>query len=372
MEKIDSKKLKITIFVSYTFPYIGSGIGNIALKQGEKLADLGHEVTIVSCNFPKTKKEFIKNQVNHIKLSAIYLLERINVPVPLYLFNYRTIKLIKSSDIIHIHDAIYPSSFLAAVIGKLFNKKIILTQHISYVVYPNTLINFIQKFAYFTLGKLTFLLSNRIIIYNPEVKKIINNDKKVFFLPNGVDLSIFYPAEGNDRMLYRKKHNLPINKKIVLFVGRLVPKKGYKLLFEARDNRYLILFVGNGKVPQYMEIDTNVDFLPAVRQEELSEIYRLSNIFVLPSHGEGFPLSIQEAMACGLPIITTKCNIFDKSIDFIKKIDLDTESIKKAILELIDDDDLIAKMGLDSGEFAVKNYNWDKNISALEEIYRIL
>jgi len=87
MEKIDYKKMKITIFVSYTFPYIGSGIGNIALKQGEKLADLGHEVTIVSSNFPKTKKEFIKNKVKHIKLSAIYLLEKIQIKFLTYEIN---------------------------------------------------------------------------------------------------------------------------------------------------------------------------------------------------------------------------------------------------------------------------------------------
>ncbi|HUS49131.1 MAG TPA: glycosyltransferase family 4 protein [Candidatus Paceibacterota bacterium] len=364
--------MKITIFVSYTFPYIGNGIGNIAIEQGEKLADLGHEVTIVSSNFPKTKKEFIKNKVKHIKLSAIYILEKINVPVPLYLFNYKIIKLIKLSDVIHVHDAIYPSSFLAALIGKFFNKPIILTQHIPFVVYPNILINIIQKFAYLTFGKIAFLLSDKIIIYNPEVKKMINSDEKVCFIPNGVDLSLFYPDKGNDKMFYRKKYDLPIDKKIVLFVGRLVPKKGYKLLFGARDNRYLILFVGNGKVPEYMGIAKNVRVLPAMKQEELSEIYRLSNIFALPSHSEGFPLAIQEAMACGLPVITTKCNIFDKSIDFIKTIDLNTKSIKKATLELINDNNLITKMGLDSREFAVKNYSWHKNVSALEEIYKIL
>jgi len=77
-------------------------------------------------------------------------------------------------------------------------------------------------------------------------------------------------------------------------------------------------------------------------------------------------------MACGLPVITTKCNIFNESIDFIKKIDLSGKAIKKTILELINDNDLMTKMGLESREFAVKNYSWHKNVSVLEEIYRIL
>lgn len=364
--------MKITIFVSYTFPYIGSGIGNVALNQGEKLADLGHEVTIVSSNFPKTKKEFIKNKVKHIKLSAIFLLEKVNIPVPLCLFSYKIIKLIKSSDIIHVHDAIYPSSFFAALVGKFFNKPIVLSQHVPFVIYPNVLINIIQKFVYFTLGKLTLILSNRIILYNPEIKKMINNDKKVCWIPNGVDISLFCSAKGNDKTLYRKKYALPIDKKIVLFVGRLVPKKGYKILFDARDSRYLLLFVANGEVPEYMAMAENVRFLPSIKYEELNEIYKSSDIFILPSHSEGFPLSLQEAMACGLPIITTKCNIYDNSIDFIKTIDLSANAIKKAILELVCDTNLTTNMGMASRNFAVQKYSWHKNVSALEEVYKIL
>jgi D-inositol-3-phosphate glycosyltransferase len=364
--------MKVAIFVTYTFPYIGSGIGNVALNQGEKLAEFGHEVTIVSSNFPKTKKEFIKNKVKYIKIPALYFLEKINVPVPLYLYGPKVIKLIKSSDIIHIHDAVYPSSFFAALIAKLFKKPVVLSQHVPLIVYPNAVTNIIQKLAYKTLGNSVFNMSNKIICYNPEIKKMINRDKKICWIPNGVDVSLFSPAGGKSKSILREKYKLVSDKKIVLFVGRLVPKKGFKILFEARDSRYLILFVANGEIPEYMKESEDVVFIPSVKYDELNNMYKLSDIFILPSHGEGFPLSIQEAMSTGLPVITSKSNIFDSDIDFIKKIDLNVESIRNAILELVSDDRSLVKMGEESRHYATENYDWYKNVRILEGIYKSL
>jgi len=53
--------MKIVILVSYTYPYIGSGIGQVALLQAEGLVKLGNEVILVSSNIPVTKKKFTKN-----------------------------------------------------------------------------------------------------------------------------------------------------------------------------------------------------------------------------------------------------------------------------------------------------------------------
>ena len=61
---ITLKKLKIVIVVSYTYPYIDSGLGVVAAKQAENLARKGHQVTLISANWPKTKSEFVYNQVN--------------------------------------------------------------------------------------------------------------------------------------------------------------------------------------------------------------------------------------------------------------------------------------------------------------------
>lgn len=364
------KTLNVSVFVTYTYPYIGSGIGNVALKQSEELASLGHNVTIVSSNYPKTKKEFKRNGVKFIKLSAVRFLEKIHVPVPLYFFDSRVIRLIKYSDIIHVHDAVYPSSFLAALLGKIFKVPVVLTQHVPYITYPNLFVNLLQKVAYQTLGKMTFKLSDEIIIINPKIKDVLNiNHKPIHLIPNGVDVSFFHPVSKTSKQMLRKKYKLPENKKIVLFVGRFVPKKGFELLFNARDNKYLLLFVGGGTVPRDMLKANNVAIFPPVSQNELREIYQLSDIFILPSHGEGFPLSIQEAMATGVPIITSRYNINDSSMSFIKTVELNSQAIKQSILNYLDDVTLVNEIKVKSRKYAIQNYSWEKNINRLLEIY---
>ena len=79
--------MRIVIGVTYSYPYIGSGIGNVAMKQGEELAKLGHRVTIISSNFPKYKEEFTRNKVKHLKGKLILRLEKIGLPIPLFFLN---------------------------------------------------------------------------------------------------------------------------------------------------------------------------------------------------------------------------------------------------------------------------------------------
>lgn len=362
--------MKIAVFVTYTYPYVGSGIGNVALTQSEMLVQAGHEVTIVSSNFPKSELSFVRNGVNHIKLPAIRWLEKLHIPVPLYLFNKEVVSQIKNADVVHIHDAVYPSSVLAALIARYYKKRIVLTQHIALIKYPSFIINLIQKIMYATLGALTMSLSEKIIYLNPTVKALINNPKKEVYLPNGVNLTLFRPLiSREEKTALRQKYGIAPDKKVFLFVGRLVPKKGFDILFEARNPKYQLLFVGGGVAPKHMTEDPLVTFLPAQKQESLSEIYRLSDGFVLPSTGEGFPLSIQEAMASGLPIITSKENIFDEALDFIKTIDVTADAITTAILSLIDNDNEVAILSKKARETAETLYSWNQNVEQLLKIY---
>jgi glycosyltransferase involved in cell wall biosynthesis len=368
MGRLTRSKLNIVIVVTYTYPYIGSGIGNVALNQAVRLSKLGHNVTIISSNYPKSKSEFKRNGVTHLKMNANFILEKFNVPMPLFVFNKKAKEAIKNSDIVHIHDSIYVSSLLAVFLAKKYKSKVVLTQHIAFLKYKSLILNILQKIAYLTIGKYVFKNSDSIIYFNPQVEALVKQYKNVINLPNGVDTNIFKPVSNKAKENLKKEFKLPTEKKIVLFVGRFVPKKGYQLLFEARNSEYLTIFVGGGIVPDEFNVDPNVKVFPPQTQTQLAKLYQLSDLFILPSYGEGFPLSIQEAISTGIPVITNKENIFDDDLSFINTIELSVSELKEKINEVLkkDNSQLISKQR----NFALSNYSWAKNIGMLVKMYK--
>jgi len=87
-------------------------------------------------------------------------------------------------------------------------------------------------------------------------------------------------------------------------VGRFVPKKGFDRALAATSDGYTIVFVG-GDPPAEAADDPRAIFLGQLSRDDLAEVYRACDLFVLPSESEGFPLTAQEAMASGLPIVIT-------------------------------------------------------------------
>ena len=92
---------------------------------------------------------------------------------------------------------------------------------------------------------------------------------------------------------------------IALFVGRFVEKKGLHYLREAaairRDVQWV--FAGWGPIDPGSWGLPNVRTYAGLKDNSLADLYRASDVLVLPSKGEGFPLVVQEALACGLPVV---------------------------------------------------------------------
>jgi glycosyltransferase involved in cell wall biosynthesis len=106
---------------------------------------------------------------------------------------------------------------------------------------------------------------------------------------------------------------------VILYIGRLVPEKGQTVLLEAmarlteRGIDVELQLAGDGALRPELErsaarldIADRVSFLGAVGQEELRELYEAASIFCLPSFAEGVPVVLMEAMAMGLPVVTTR------------------------------------------------------------------
>jgi glycosyltransferase involved in cell wall biosynthesis len=370
--------MKILIVSHYLIPHIG-GIEIVAYNQAKSLIKQGHEVTIITSKIHNEAETQVMDgiQIRRVKILNIFE-DKFNIPYPI--FSFRLIPLlfqeIKNADLCHVHDIFYLSSISAALVSKIMRKPIILTQHVG-IVYTNKFIIFVQKVVYATIGRYIFNVSRKIITYNPYVSSFIKkfdiNKSKVILMNNGVDLSLFKPASDKTKKDLRNKYNILVNKKVVLFVGRFVTKKGFEKLYSAQDDNYLIIFIGSGALPKYMKNNNNVLFVKGANQKILADYYKLSDIFVLPSIGEIFTLVMQEAMASGLPIITTKekgykfYNIDERYIMFIEHT---TKDLKQVIFGIINNKKLLLKMGEYSHKYAQREFNWDSNVFKILQIYK--
>lgn len=154
-----------------------------------------------------------------------------------------------------------------------------------------------------------------VTVVSDDLKKVLQtkyrNTDDIRVIPMGVDLTFFGPEHRDETL--RAKYGKPI----VLFVARLVEKKGARYLFEAmKDIDAKLLVVGNGPEMDMLqgkarELDLDCDFLGPKNKDELKSIYASCDVFVAPSviaangDKDGLPVAILEAMASGAPIVAS-------------------------------------------------------------------
>ena len=131
-------------------------------------------------------------------------------------------------------------------------------------------------------------------------------DSAVVTVRNGVDLERFQPG---DRAAARRQLGLPAASRLVLGVGRLVPGKGFDVaaLAVARLADAILVLVGDG--PERSKLlalgGDRIRCLGSLPPDQVALAYQAANAFVLPSHREGWPNVVTEALASGLPVVAT-------------------------------------------------------------------
>jgi glycosyltransferase involved in cell wall biosynthesis len=369
--------MKKILIVTHHYPPHITGVGFVAQNHAKRLAALGNEVTVVTSDTGPLEKSYSTDGVNVVCVKAWNISESWDAPFPIFspALLPALFKAVKQADIVHIHDAFYISSFWAAVIAKMYRKPIVLTQHVAMIAHPSRFVVMVEKVVYATSGALIFRLSNVIIAFNDRIERFLTErgvpKKKMVALFNGVDTNIFHPVALEEKQNLKKQLGFALNKKILLFVGRFIPKKGFDKILAAKSADYQIVCAG-GAAPSG-EFNEDVIFLGKLDQKDLARVYQAADVFMLPSKSEGFPLSIQEAMASGLPIITTDDSGymrygFDKK--YISLIDdTNKESLRDAIYEIYHDDELLKEMGRYSAEYATQHFDWSMAISELDKLY---
>jgi glycosyltransferase involved in cell wall biosynthesis len=205
---------------------------------------------------------------------------------------------------------------------------------------------------------------------------------KIRLVPNGVDTERFKPSGECETM----KHQIGINDKLcVLFVGRLIPRKGLPFLLEAAQHvlrefsQTMFVIVGDGPLKnnlrahlEKMNLVDNFVFLGDVKEKVLPALYNCADVFVLPSIQEGQGIALLEAQATAKPVVAFNVGgvsevVLDKATGFLMKPD--SHLLAEAVLKLLANHSLRKKMGSKGREFVSGKFSWNVCAKKMLKVY---
>lgn len=218
-------------------------------------------------------------------------------------------------------------------------------------------------------------------IQTDELARLFNISKdKIFDVPVAIDVETINEVQRNSNIT-REKIGIKSNDFVLISVNRLVPEKGVEYLIDAfqilKNNirRAKLILIGKGyqeqqiisKIKSY-GVSDSVIHLRNLREEELYGCYSISDIYISPTLQEDFIMSIQEAMACGLPVISTGQGwLVQDGINGYLVERRNPEMLAQKIIKIYQDRSY-KPMGEKSREI-IKKYDWDTVIDKLIKIY---
>lgn len=377
--------IKICFFSAQYLPTVG-GVERYTYNLSKKLIDKGAEITIVTSCL-NSMPEYENNNGIEIYRAPCFSLLNGRFPV---VKNNKKFKLLisklrsKNFDVIIINTRFYTLSVEGAKFAKKNDILCLLIEHgTSHLTVNN-----------FLFDKLGEVFEHSI---TKKIKRYCNNFYGVseacneWLLHFGINANgVIYNAidlEEINKLLkiscddYRKKYGIPSNSIIISFAGRLVKEKGIENLIKAvkkinenGENLYL-LAAGDGPLLNGLrKYETNnIKLLGKLSYEQVISLFKVSDIFCLPSKSEGFPTSVLEAVACKNFIITTykggaKELISNEELGIImndNSIETIYESLRLAIR-----DDYYRKNAIElSYKELCNNFTWD---NVAEKLIRYL
>lgn len=372
------KKSNIGI-VCYPTP---GGSGVVATELGKSLAALGHKVHFITHGLPARLNHFDENLYFHKVSPGEYPLFQQFTTYSLSLaVKIREVAVQYDLDIVHSHYAIpYATcAFLAKEMLKTAGRELksITTLHGTDI----TLVGLMPSL--YEITRFSIAVSDRITAVSDflrqETVSAFKIDKPIEVIHNFIDCNEFRPATNetircryakpDEKLIihvsnFRKVKNIPTIIEVFSEVRKAVPCK--------------LLLVGDGPELEAIERDVadrglsgNVVFLGD--SEFVAEILPTGDVFLLPSEHESFGLAALEAMACGVPPVTSNIGglgevITDGETGFLRDPH-DVPGMTSVILELFRDEDYRRRIGLQARERAKRGFGRDKIVAEYVALY---
>lgn len=369
--------MKILMVTSARIPP-EEGIGTYVFNLSKNLVSIGHEVTILT----RGGKRFCR----------IYNLEGIKVIesmfIPLYPFHVHVHSLTSSFilrnsdfDVIHYHTPLPP--VLNIDLPSILTVHTPMKADSRHVELINITAVAVKLQALISIGiEKGLIKKNKIIsVVASSVARELNdygiNENSVMVLGNGVDTEYFVKGDESQSQY-------------LLYVGRLGFRKGIfdllkamKLLKQENINIRLLMV---GKGPLEAEIRNHINILGLedtvilighISQNEknrLLKLYQGATIFIQPSHYEGLPTTLLEAMSCGCAIISTavsgSLDVVQNRVNGILIPPKSPIDIKESVKYMLSNPDLRYSLGQEARNTAVSNYSWKKITMNYLNLYR--
>ena len=287
---------------------------------------------------------------------------------------------VRDADAVLLHDALYMASLVTFLAAKAHRRPLVIIQHIGQIPYRNPALRGLMALANRLVARPLLSGADQVVFISAFVRSYFGrlrfrSPPQLVF--NGVDTEVFRPACGEARAAMRARFGLP--GPTALFVGRFVEKKGVEILRRAAAARpeVTFAFAGWGVIDPAAWGLANVRVFSDLSGAGLADLYRASDVFVLPSQGEGFPLVVQEALACGLPVVcgAESCGADAEAAAFLTGVEVenvDQDRAAAAVLAAMDAELAGAAPGEAQSRYAFvrRRYAWSAAADSYAAILR--
>jgi glycosyltransferase involved in cell wall biosynthesis len=299
------------VLVTHYFPAHSGGVERIAGELASRLARNGAvqiEWHASDCDPPPPDAP----GVQCVPARSSNAIERLlGFPYPLWTPGslWRVARAARNADVVHLHDCLYLPNLVAYASARMARRPVLVTQHVSFVPYRNPFLRAVLAAANRILGSFVLGGATQVVFESETVRRyfarFVRFRTPPQLVPNGVDTGEFAPADPPRRQALRAGFGAHDGSPLLLFLGRFVEKKGLAVLRELTERipHAHWVFAGWGPLDPAAWGRQNVTVVRRPGSGELAPLYQAADLLVLPSVGEGFPLSVQEAMACGTPAL---------------------------------------------------------------------
>ena len=358
------------LVLNYEYPPMGGGAGNAAKYISEHMASQGHSVHVITMRHKSLPPSETINGVAIHRISS--LRRKLNQSNVIEMLSFIVSAIFRYRKTLRGWSPDVSIAFLGLPSGAVswWLKK---RRRIPYIVsirggdVPGTQPE--QLKLYHALCKpfiktiwrnAQFVVANSLGLRDLALETL--PDKDILFIPNGVDLSIFKPGET--------QHDTSTLH--LLFVGRLSREKRVDLLIHAlaaiHHESWDLSIVGDGPESSTIKsliaqrgLSDRISCTGWLDKATLLKTYQRSDIFVFPSTSEGMPNVILEAMACGLPVVTTRIRgcqeLIEHEINGLLVKSDDCQELIQAMERLMSAQNLHRRMSIFNRETAQK-YSW--------------